>query len=359
MSTGIPTETDTLAANVLCSEGLPPLPKPSYNTSKVDFNDPSAKLETQPFDTQAAFDVFASHKLSGTDRTLSVNNNTLNLSKKSNEPPLVRLARLKKELSELEYDLSTSSRSNANLKGDSLSFKEQNDMNRMLRTLSNRLDLLDQSNSHGLTIEQQNKLTKEVRRALDGANNNLGDLKGASEVNPSILDVLETRLSVLEARCPPSADIMELSSRLESTEKMLSRVDLVSLDKSAARAKVIRSDLEAAMKARSKLTSISGSEDSKTITFLHDQMTKLDSLSSELPVIAERLKNLSSLHTQTASFATRLSTLERSSIDVERSFRSLEDALKSVEDGTIKNLHVIESNMKLLDERLLSISKVE
>ena len=100
-------------------------------------------------------------------------------------------------------------------------------------------------------------------------------------------------------------------------------------------------------------------ETSKTITFLHDQMTKLDSLSSELPVIAERLKNLSSLHTQTASFATRLSTLERSSIDVERSFRSLEDALKSVEDGTIKNLHVIESNMKLLDERLLSISKVE
>jgi len=118
-----------------------------------------------------------------------------------------------------------------------------------------------------------------------------------------------------------------------------------------------RSDLEGALKARLKLSSSSSGaasspEDSKIISSLYESMKSVETISSQLPHIVERLHQLSSLHTQAADFATRLTAVEKSSEDLERMLSNLEETLRNVERGCIENLQVMEKNVLFLDERI-------
>jgi hypothetical protein len=143
-----------------------------------------------------------------------------------------------------------------------------------------------------------------------------------------------------------------LLNRLEDMEALVATVDTTTIEQTAAKAKVIRADLEAASKARNKLTATYKKEDSKMIQQLYQQMVDLEGLSGYLPHLVERLQQLSALHRQSSTYGLRLEELERSSTQMEASVKQLEDGITKLQDAMVQNIATMESNLQKLDERM-------
>jgi hypothetical protein len=154
--------------------------------------------------------------------------------------------------------------------------------------------------------------------------------------------------------------------RIEEAEQLVREVDSTAIDKLAARAKVVRADLEAAARAKSKLSTSSRSvggggkeqqqqqkEDFKTIAELHTKMHELDGISAHLPALTSRLLELSTLHANAADFANRLEAAESALVRSELTLSSVERALTMMEGKWDENMKVVEKNVDKLD-RLLS-----
>ena len=135
-------------------------------------------------------------------------------------------------------------------------------------------------------------------------------------------------------------------------------MDMKEVDKLAAKAKVIRSDLEAAARARTKLASSSSSssrvndEDARTLTALHNHLVELEGISTYLPALTVRLAELSNLHSNAADFGERLDVCEEAVNRSEKLLDSVDASLKKMEEGWKVNMEVAESNVKRLDELL-------
>jgi small-conductance mechanosensitive channel len=112
------------------------------------------------------------------------------------------------------------------------------------------------------------------------------------------------------------------------------------------------SDLEAASKARSKLTSSSSSADNKTISELHAQLIQLEGLSEHLPALTHRLQQLAHLHVGAANFSSRLTQSEESLAKIQGSLANLELSLTKVEQSMVENVLTMDANLKKLEERL-------
>ena len=120
-----------------------------------------------------------------------------------------------------------------------------------------------------------------------------------------------------------------------------------------------RADLEAAAKAKTKLSaalSTLSADDARTISDLHTQLQDLEGVSAHLPAITSRLQDLSALHLQASTFATRLTSVENATREAERLLRGVEEAVSKVEDGWKANASAVESNVAALDERIKSLS---
>eukprot|EP00585_Thalassiosira_rotula_P006096 CAMPEP_0196140734 /NCGR_PEP_ID=MMETSP0910-20130528/7537_1 /TAXON_ID=49265 /ORGANISM="Thalassiosira rotula, Strain GSO102" /LENGTH=409 /DNA_ID=CAMNT_0041401639 /DNA_START=16 /DNA_END=1245 /DNA_ORIENTATION=- len=174
--------------------------------------------------------------------------------------------------------------------------------------------------------------------------------------------MLEERLRKLELAMGSSSDNNEGKSvleRIEEAERLAKEVDAKQVEKLAAKAKVVRADLEAAARAKAKLASSKSNnnnnnnkEDAKLIAALHSQMVELEGVSAHLPALAVRLVELSNLHTNAAEFASRLDAAEAAVGRSEGVLTSVEEALGKMEGGWKDNLEGVERNLKRLDELL-------
>jgi len=143
-----------------------------------------------------------------------------------------------------------------------------------------------------------------------------------------------------------------LMARLEELENKMKRVDDKALEDAATRAKLIRSDLEAASKARSKLSTSSSSNDNKAITELHSQLIQLEGISSHLPALTDRLQQLAHLHVNGVNFCSRLTEAETSLSTIQGTLASVEKAVEKIEQGTIQDIKTMDSNLQKLEERM-------
>ena len=273
------------------------------------------------------------------------------------ETPLQRLARLQAEINELEAELSTTS---ANTGRD---FDEE--VVQLATNLKSRLKTVEEASTR---LPQQDELTRLIRQQLKqtaaagSASSGTGTTSGLSSTgvvyelygtaqNPTT--TVEDRLTKVERLVGSSAvSTKSLVSRLDDVETMVARVDPTSLEQAANKAKVIRADLEAASKARNKLTATYKKEDSKTIQELHQQMTELEGLSRYLPALTQRLQQMANLHVQSASFASRLTETEQQATQAQASLGELETTLDSIQAQMVKNLEQVEQNVQKLDDRL-------
>lgn len=112
------------------------------------------------------------------------------------------------------------------------------------------------------------------------------------------------------------------------------------------------SDLEAAAKARSKLTSSSSSADNKAISELHAQLIQLEGVSEHLPALTKRLQQLAHLHVSAANFSSRLTQSEECLVNLQGSLASLTTSVTKIEQGVVENMLTMDANLKKLEERL-------
>ncbi len=186
---------------------------------------------------------------------------------------------------------------------------------------------------------------------------------GQQQQNPSPRAVtLEERLRKLETILGSTATATDATSkslleRLNDAERLVKDMDMKEVDKLAAKAKVVRSDLEAAARARQKLASSSSSsrvndEDARTLTALHTHLVELEGISTYLPALTVRLTELATLHSNAAEFGERLNVCEEAVNGSEKMLESVESSLNKMEEGWKRNMEVVENNVNRLDEML-------
>jgi predicted flap endonuclease-1-like 5' DNA nuclease len=245
----------------------------------------------------------------------------------SRESPQERLQRLTKEVTALQQEL-----------------KDNEQVSKLARELSSRLEVSSSISALERSIHQR------------GSEQTIREDTTSSVVPPeSTGNNVEERLVQLErlvgaSTCTTSASIL---ARIEKVENLANRIDEKALDEAATRAKVIRADLEAASKARTKLSSAAVSaNDAKTISELHTQLKQLEGIGHFLPSLSGRLQQLATLHSQSATFANRLSGVEQELPKLQATLQQLQKSLASVEEGMLANLKTVENNMTLLESKM-------
>ena len=118
---------------------------------------------------------------------------------------------------------------------------------------------------------------------------------------------------------------------------------------------ISRSDLEAAARAKSKLSSNNNNaslakEDAQTITSLHNQLLELEGISAYLPALTSRLTELSDLHSNAAEFGSRMDAAEETLTRSEGLLASVEEAFGKMEGGWKENMEAVERSVNKLDE---------
>ena len=114
----------------------------------------------------------------------------------------------------------------------------------------------------------------------------------------------------------------------------------------------ISSDLEAASKARSKISSASSTADNKAISELHSQLIQLEGLSAHLPALTQRLQQLAHLHVSAANFSSRLTESEASLATIQGSLANLASSVAKMEQGIVESMMTMDANLKNVEERI-------
>jgi len=356
--------------------------KPPVVVQEQAAGDSSAEavLSCEQMSPQAAFEIFQGKvynaSIPSSASTFGSNSveHVAKDSDRSSLPPLERLARLQQEVETLETELSITAADSGR------EFDEQ--IVKLATDLKNRL--VTASSAH---VTEQDDLTRMIQKQLEVIQTKQDGGSATEQGAPSLPDTglvyelygnatnptttLEERLLNLErvlgnpqqqqqASSSQSGTSSSVSSnnyksllhRLEDMEQLVATVDSATLEKTATKAKVIRADLEAASKARNKLTATYKKEDSKMIQQLYQQMIDLEGLGNYLPNLVERLQQLSNLHQQASTFGTRLQELERDATQVEATVGQLEDGMATLQTTVAQNIVAMETNMKKLDEKL-------
>jgi len=338
---------------VFSSDGLSPAPLTKPPTIPDRPVDDRTILDSGDIAPINAFEVF-SGKVYSVKTVAGGRSPAQQQSQPKNETPLQRLARLQAEVSELEEELKASSTTSSGREFDE-------ELINLASSLKSRL-----STAASTRLPEQDELTRLIQAqkqqmAQAGASASAAAATSASSsvvyelygtaTNPTT--TVQDRLTIIERLVGSSAQNQKsLMSRLEDMETLVSTMDAAKLDQVSNKAKVIRADLEAASKARNKLTATYKKEDSKMIQSLHQQMVELEGLSGHLPALTQRLQQLANLHVQASSFASRLSSAEEQANTVQASMGHLESTLGALKTQMVDNATVIEQNMQRLDERL-------
>jgi hypothetical protein len=338
---------------VFSSDGLAPvllIKPPPVEQNAVVFGDKETVLDAgDDLPVAHAFEVFSGKVYSVKTTTSAAAAPLTN----SREGPLQRLARLQTEVSELEAELRTTS-SNSGRAFDEEVVQLASQLKSRLYTAAGTRQTGQDELTRLIRSQLKEAASKSSSKEAATATTSAGivyELYGGAAQNPTT--TTDERLIQVERLLGSSSQSHKsLLARLEELEQMVQHVDTKMLDQAATKAKVIRADLEAASKARTKLTATYKKEDSKTIQQLHAQMTELEGLSQHLPALGHRLQQLALLHVQSASFATRLSHGETQAASVEASLAQLEQAVGMLQSQLVENVKIVETNMKKLDERL-------
>ena len=295
---------------------------------KEDNKDQQELVSEASVPVEQAFEIFAGklYPVPGYSTSLTQGTDTT-------ETPLQRLGRLQHEILEVESDLSPSQDPEILVLISKL--KGKLEKQQQAASYSHQKDIFSQQISTSSTDNDSgsggDSLTKEDSYVLLQRIERMEKLVGSSLLSSSTSNSLMDRLIELESQATKLSDTqMEILSK---------------------KAKVIRQDLEAASKARNKLTSLSRAEDTKSITEIYDEMSQLQGMTAHLPALVERLRILSQLHQDSTSWSQRLVVTEEAAGQLQNQMASIESSLTTLETTLRENAEQLTENIKILEEK--------
>ena len=379
---------------VFSSDGLPslltPLPPPVINSvARNDIDDENADAVIE--ESSKPVDVFESfHNHANAVGWSGLTKSTIDSdSISSYEDPRRTLFRLRAEVDRLEdifaaegqkqhetsdandqYQLQQLKSRLENMLGDDTSADitldkllrgRQEDLSRVIaKDLQNfnKGDLSEDMDKLNINADGDDKIKrKDGKIVYELYSSSLGQQKHHQSPKAATLEERLRKLETILGSTATDATSKSLLERLNDAERLTKEMDMKEVDKLAAKAKVVRSDLEAAARARQKLASSSSSsrvndEDARTLTALHTQLVELEGISTHLPALTVRLTELASLHSSAAEFGERLNVCEEAVNRSEKLLESVETSLNKMEEGWKGNMEVVENNVNRLDEML-------
>ena len=361
-------------------DGLPslaaPLPPPSAGgPSAVDNNEIGDALISTNNTFRTAFDSFNNAGTGWMGISHPTKNNATNISGSGGgggwEDPRRKLYQLNSEIEQLETTFANEQQQQDKTVSDDIYNEEIQTEMEELKSRIVAMGLADDASLANMLRVRQEDLSRVIKDgSLSEGMDNLS-LKGKADdaskstiVNSRKEAMLEERLRKLELVMGNSNNTLtnngdkSIMERIQTAENLLNEVSPTQIDKLAAKAKVIRADLEAAARAKTKLASKSSSaaagqqnkEDAAIIAALHTQLLELQGLSSHLPALTLRLAELSNLHSNAADFSSRLTAAEVAVGRSEGMLHNVNEALSSMETGWKDNMDRVEGNVKRLDE---------
>ena len=364
-------------------DGLPslaaPLPPPSAGgPSAVDNNEIGDALISTNNTFRTAFDSFNNAGTGWMGISHPTKNNATNISGSGGgggwEDPRRKLYQLNSEIEQLETTFANEQQQQDKTVSDDIYNEEIQTEMEELKSRIVAMGLADDASLANMLRVRQEDLSRVIKDgSLSEGMENLS-LKGKADDGSTAKSAIGIKEAMLEERLRKLELVMgnsnntstnngdkSIMERIQTAEILLNEVSPTQIDKLAAKAKVIRADLEAAARAKTKLASKSSSaaagqhqkEDAAIIAALHTQLLELQGLSSHLPALTLRLAELSNLHSNAADFSSRLTAAEVAVGRSEGMLHNVNEALSSMETGWKDNMDRVEGNVKRLDELLL------
>jgi len=364
---------------IYSSDGLKQLPVPpppilkrpinedrDNNTDTLDYESPSS---IQAFEVFAG-KVWGNNMNSAGSSRAAVGYQVPIVGQRGQESRLEKLARIQAELQQLEEESKSIMQIDDSNNDDIVNTQGNNDqandgekeIMKVVKDLSEKLRILQNNNIDVKKRHQflTSKMNSIVNQKDDDNNNNASRPNDATK-NIKSLQQQERLLRIekcLGTQIHTSIPTESILERLKQAEGKLNSIDDETLNNAASRAKVIRADLEAAAKARSKINN-TNVEDASKIAKLHQQLVDLDgflspssSSSNILSTIVVRLSTCATLHSQSMEFGKDLKALEHMVKDVEVMLHSVEDSVNCTEKSMKDNMDLIRKNMETLDQQL-------
>ncbi|GKY99810.1 hypothetical protein MPSEU_000934800 [Mayamaea pseudoterrestris] len=342
---------------VYSSDGLEPLPVPPAPTPTERFHDEQDDLFILTHDEPLVNMDQAVHLFHGGYQ---------------NKSPEERLLQVERELS----DLSKQRQSDDLLQQQVTQLGKRLEQQLQLLKTSNKLTTCGQADGDAAVTSQDgtssdNVVTQDLEQVMRRLERAIGTMSLASSTNSAGTNASGNAVT-------RSKGLLE---RVATLEHVLDQLNEQTLDHATRQAKIIRSDLVAASKARSKLmplmsntmsSSSSGplksgtgasnyfQDDAKTLSVLYNTMTELQDVRKHLPALTQRLQVLASLHADASTFSGRLTAVENGMRTLSTQVASIQNSVEMLQSNWNESAQAnMRANLQALDERLTELRNTE
>jgi len=195
------------------------------------------------------------------------------------------------------------------------------------------------------------RLTYEISYSPSPAT--LADSSRIATLENSIAEI-ERRLGVLD----PASPIADLQTAVSQMQKRLSLLDTNKIDAISRRVHVVMSEVDNMLLKKGDLGEGGGADHNldQKVRELYEFCHRWSSTAASLPAIVARLQSLQALHHQSASFVSRLTSLEQQQDELARLLETTNSAVVELGKSLQENMSTVMDNMKTLEAK---ISKVK
>jgi len=165
----------------------------------------------------------------------------------------------------------------------------------------------------------------------------------------SIADI-EKQLGVLE----PTPAFADLHTAVSLLQKRLALLDSKRIEAIAHQVHVVMGDVDSMLAKKAELQgSNAGADIDQKVNELYEFCHRWTATSASLPLIVSRLQTLQSLHQQSASFASRLATLETQQDELTKLLETTHVAVQELGRSLHENMTIVKENMRTMEEKML------
>lgn len=227
--------------------------------------------------------------------------------------------------------------------------------------------------SHGSYVMSQS-LVSQLERMGAGSHTqsqHLGDGRVTYEINyspgtegladsakiaalESSIAQIERRIGTLDPACPFS----DMQTAVLQLQKRMSLLDTAKIDAIHRQVAQVKNDVEDLLKKKADLQGSSPDCNlDQKVNELYELCHRWNATSTSLPMIVTRLRTLQALHQQSASFSTRLSTLEQQQEEIVKLLETTSSAVKEVGSSLKENMTIVKENMSSLEEKMKKVGR--
>ncbi|CAE7208694.1 dctn2-b [Symbiodinium sp. CCMP2456] len=215
----------------------------------------------------------------------------------------------------------------------------------MPASLVSQLDRLASGQASAPASEAPGQVTYQINYAPNAASIGEGAKLAAME---STISEIEKQLGVRE----PISHFPDLQTAVTQLQKRLALLDSPKLEAIAKGVDKVAKEVEQVLAKKAQLEGTTDKDLDHKVSQLYDFCHRWSATAASLPQIVARLQSLQALHLQSASFASRLASLEKQQEELAKLLETTTEAVEDLNTGLKENMSIVRDNMKSLEAKI-------